>query len=132
MSESFENIVDSMIHFYGFNYLYSDKDLQWAYNLQDESYQNKAHVLSSVQETLKYHFSQIWFNACAIIRMSSTWPCCGNLASAAIWRDLQILKSADAHLVSGGMETEECAVWEVFGWVWSRVCPSVCTRLSLG
>ena len=30
--------------------------------------------------------------------------CCFNLASARFWKDLQIFKSADAHLVSGGME----------------------------
>lgn len=55
-------------------------------------------------------FSHIWLSGCATICMSTTWPCCGNLASAAVWRDLLILKSADAHLVSGGMETEESAV----------------------
>lgn len=62
-------------------------------------------MLSSIQAIIKYRFYQVWFSGCAIIRMSSIWPCCENLASAAFWRDLQILKSADAHLVSGGMET---------------------------
>lgn len=101
--------------------LYIEKELQGIF-----------HVLSSIQEVLKYRFSQIWFSSCAIIRMSSTWPWCGNLASAAVWRDLLILKSADAHLVSGGMETEECAVWEVFARAWSCVCPSVYMCLGLG
>lgn len=87
-------------------------------------------MLSSIQEILKYCFTQIWFNDCAIIRMSSAWPCCVYLAHAAVWGDLLILKSADAHLLSGGIETEECAVWGAFG-LGLEMCVSICLRVKV-
>lgn len=57
--------------------------------MQNET-SNKPRVLSSIQKILKPH---IWFSGCAIIRISSTWPCSGNLANAAVWKGLQILKN---------------------------------------
>lgn len=127
LTPKFACILYSMIYFDRFNYLCGDNELHWLFKrdilIARWKLLNKAPVLPSI-EILKYRFSHIWFSACAIIRMSSTWPCCWNLACVAVWRDLLILKSADAHLVSRGMETEECAVCEVSAW--SRVCPSVC------
>lgn len=57
--------------------------------------------------------------------MSFTWPCCGNLASAAVWRDLVILKSADAHLVSGGWKQKIVLSGRCMAGL-GAVCVSIC------
>lgn len=70
-----------------------------------------AHILSRFQEILKPH---IWFSSCAVIRISSTWPCCENLARAAVWRDLQILKN------------QQRPTWCQEGWKHKRVLSGGC------
>lgn len=82
----------------------------------------RAHDLSSIQEILK---PCIWFSGCAITRISSTWLWWGNLASAAVWRDLQILKNLQKpSWCQEGMERVCC-----LGGVWFRLA-ALCVHLS--
>lgn len=72
-------------------------------------------ILSSIQGILKPHF---WFSGCAIIRISSTWPCCVNLASPALWKAPQILKNQQIPTWCQEGWRQDYAgrtTWEVFG-----------------